>query len=67
MCYPVCVVVMESFGLQAFRHMSHKFHGKSSGKKKTDKRIKRMKEEMVFDAFHFIIISLSPPPLSLSL
>lgn len=31
---------------EAFRRLSHKFHGKSSGKLKTDKRNKKMKENM---------------------
>ena len=27
--------------------MSHKFHGKGSGKKKTEKRVKKLQEEFV--------------------
>ena len=39
--------------------MSHKFHGKGPGKKKTEKRLKREKEEVVrenfgSDIFYFI-------------
>jgi len=30
---------------QAFRFLSHKFHGKSSGKAKTEKRLKKLEEE----------------------
>ena len=30
---------------EAFRHLSHKFHGKGSGKMKTEKRMKKMMEE----------------------
>ncbi|XP_065906677.1 U4/U6.U5 tri-snRNP-associated protein 1-like isoform X2 [Dysidea avara] len=30
---------------EAFRHMSHKFHGKGSGRKKTEKRVKKLQEE----------------------
>ncbi|KAG0240982.1 hypothetical protein BGW41_006434 [Actinomortierella wolfii] len=29
----------------AFRHLSHKFHGKSSGKMKTEKRMKKLEEQ----------------------
>ena len=32
---------------EAFRFLSHKFHGKGSGKKKTEKRQKKVEEEMV--------------------
>ena len=31
---------------EAFRQMSHKFHGKKPGKNKQEKRIKQLKEEM---------------------
>ncbi|KAF2862630.1 hypothetical protein K470DRAFT_212529 [Piedraia hortae CBS 480.64] len=30
---------------EAFKHLSHKFHGKGSGKKKTDKRLKKIADE----------------------
>ncbi|GAB6024338.1 hypothetical protein CHUAL_009507 [Chamberlinius hualienensis] len=30
---------------EAFRHLSHKFHGKGSGKNKTEKRMKKLQEE----------------------
>ncbi|WYZ37285.1 hypothetical protein EsH8_II_000791 [Colletotrichum jinshuiense] len=30
---------------EAFKHMSHQFHGKGSGKGKTDKRLKKIEEE----------------------
>ncbi|RIB11380.1 SART-1 protein [Gigaspora rosea] len=30
---------------EAFRQLSHKFHGKSSGKSKTEKRLKKLEEE----------------------
>ena len=33
--------------VQAFRFMSHKFHGRGSGKKKTEKRIRRIQDEEV--------------------
>ncbi len=32
---------------EAFRQLSHKFHGKGSGKKKTEKRTKKIMEEAV--------------------
>ncbi|CAH8513394.1 unnamed protein product [Heterobilharzia americana] len=32
---------------EAFRQLSHKFHGKGSGKNKTQKRMKKIKEEFV--------------------
>ena len=36
---------------KAFRHMSHKFHGKGSGRKKTEKRVKKLQEEFVSSQF----------------
>ena len=30
---------------EAFRYLSHRFHGKGSGKMKTEKRMKKMAEE----------------------
>jgi U4/U6.U5 tri-snRNP-associated protein 1 len=30
---------------EAFKHLSHQFHGKGSGKQKTEKRIKKLEEE----------------------
>ncbi|VEL43970.1 unnamed protein product [Protopolystoma xenopodis] len=32
---------------EAFRQLSHKFHGKGSGKRKTEKRMKKIEEECV--------------------
>ena len=32
---------------EAFRYLSHRFHGKGSGKKKTEKRMKKVEEEQV--------------------
>ena len=32
---------------EAFRYLSHRFHGKGSGKKKTEKRIQKYQEELV--------------------
>lgn len=32
---------------EAFRYLSHKFHGKGSGKNKTEKRMKKWKEELL--------------------
>src|SRR5277367_1829265 len=32
---------------EAFRALSHRFHGKGSGKKKTEKRMKKAEEEQV--------------------
>ena len=32
---------------EAFRQLSHRFHGKGSGKKKTEKRSKKMDEDNV--------------------
>lgn len=32
---------------EAFRYLSHRFHGKGSGKKKTEKRAKKQAEEEV--------------------
>ena len=33
--------------LQAFRQLSHRFHGKGSGKMKTERRMKKLDEEAV--------------------
>ena len=30
---------------QAFKYLSHQFHGKGSGKAKTEKRLKKMEDE----------------------
>ena len=43
---------MNNFGFvvlvsQAFRYLSHKFHGKIPGKMKTEKRSKKIQEEAV--------------------
>lgn len=32
---------------EAFRHLSHKFHGKGPGKNKIDKRMKKLEQESV--------------------
>lgn len=40
-CSASCVV------LQAFRQLSHRFHGKGSGKMKTERRMKKLEEEAV--------------------
>ena len=44
--------------MQAFRHLSHKFHGRGSGKKKTERRLKKLQEEHVskYSELHNIII-----------
>ena len=31
--------------LQAFKYLSHQFHGKGSGKAKTEKRLKKIEDE----------------------
>ena len=43
--------------MQAFRHLSHKFHGRGSGKKKTERRLKKLQEEHVskYSELHMII------------
>jgi len=50
---------------EAFRHLSHKFHGKGSGKLKSEKRAKKQDEKMVIltqfyshfsKFFHFVIL-----------
>ena len=38
---------------EAFRQLSHRFHGKGSGKKKTEKRQKKVEEEQVCRIFSF--------------
>jgi len=34
---------------EAFRYLSHRFHGKGSGKKKLEKRIKKAEEDQVMN------------------
>lgn len=36
---------------EAFRQLSHRFHGKGSGKKKTEKRSKKQQEEQVIKIY----------------
>ena len=36
---------MQMNAKEAFRYLSHKFHGKTSGKNKTDKRLKKLEQE----------------------
>jgi len=38
---------------EAFRMLSHRFHGKGSGKKKTEKRMKKIEEDQVFNILLF--------------
>jgi len=44
---------------EAFRYLSHRFHGKGSGKKKLEKRIKKAEEDQVMSVlrvyFHSFI------------
>ena len=42
---------------EAFRHLSHKFHGKGSGKIKTEKRMKKVMEESMMKNMSRYIIS----------
>lgn len=46
---------------EAFRYMSHKFHGKTSGKAKTEKRMQKMEEELKLN-----MMSSSDTPLNLA-
>ncbi|KAI9314126.1 SART-1 protein [Dichotomocladium elegans] len=46
---------------EAFRFMSHKFHGKTSGKAKTEKRMQKMQEELKLN-----MMSSSDTPLNLA-
>ncbi|TEA19574.1 U4/U6.U5 tri-snRNP-associated protein snu66 [Colletotrichum sidae] len=39
---------------EAFKHMSHQFHGKGSGKGKTDKRLKKIEDEKQREAQSFL-------------
>ena len=42
---------------EAFRQLSHRFHGKGSGKKKTEKRSKKVEEELVrIDCFLLFLV-----------
>ena len=36
--------------------MSHKFHGKGSGKKKMERRMKKVKDEQVGEAFSYQLL-----------
>lgn len=40
---------------EAFRQLSHRFHGKGSGKKKTEKRAKQHEQEQVSFCFYFVL------------
>ncbi|KAI9019988.1 SART-1 protein [Phycomyces nitens] len=46
---------------EAFRFMSHKFHGKSSGKTKTEKRLQKIEEELKLN-----MMSSTDTPLNLA-
>jgi len=37
---------------EAFRYLSHRFHGKGSGKKKLEKRIKKIEEDQVMNSLY---------------
>ena len=37
---------------EAFRYLSHRFHGKGSGKRKTEKRSKKVEMEQVLGSTH---------------
>lgn len=39
--------------MQAFRHLSHAFHGKTSGKNKTEKKLKKLAEEEAIKRMSF--------------
>lgn len=41
---------------EAFRQLSHRFHGKGSGKKKTEKRGKKLEEEHVRNFIRFCML-----------
>jgi U4/U6.U5 tri-snRNP-associated protein 1 len=44
---------------EAFRMLSHRFHGKGSGKKKTEKRMKKIEEDQVDITDATVIICLT--------
>ena len=41
---------------EAFRMLSHRFHGKGSGKRKTEKRMKKFEEDQVLAMFALNIL-----------
>ena len=43
---------------EAFRYLSHRFHGKGSGKKKLEKRIKKSEEDHVSSLCLFVLVIL---------
>jgi len=43
---------------EAFRYLSHRFHGKGSGKKKLEKRIKKSEEDQVINSTLFVSVTL---------
>jgi len=43
---------------EAFRYLSHRFHGKGSGKKKLEKRIKKSEEDQVTELFAILLIAV---------
>lgn len=60
---PFCDFTPILICLQAFRYMSHKFHGRGSGKKKTEKRMKKLQEEHVSIYFNHVTSCCTPLPL----
>ncbi|KAI9681350.1 MAG: hypothetical protein M1817_002633 [Caeruleum heppii] len=44
---------------EAFKHLSHQFHGKGSGKQKTEKRLKKIEDEKKREAMSSLDSSLS--------
>jgi len=40
---------------EAFRYLSHRFHGKGSGKKKLEKRIKKVEEDQVMSVLRVYV------------
>jgi len=43
---------------EAFRYLSHRFHGKGSGKKKLEKRIKKSEEDQVLNSYLCLFVSV---------
>ena len=49
------MIVLCYFHISSFRYLSHRFHGKGSGKLKTEKRRKKLDQEQVCVSNKFLI------------
>ena len=50
---------MKSPRSKAYKQLAHKFHGTMPGKKKTDKRLKRIQDEMNLNKLSASVVSVA--------